>query len=194
MMEKEFFTTNQTERGEFEKSSKGVFMTSRTEQGKSKNSRKGFFMMADVVFALTLAIVVLAVAQQTTEAGQTDAWRDDAFHKMAEDVVAVLDKDGTVAEVAGMSEADGEAELESVLDEMLPTSMGANVTFQVFVEESEGVFDLRSSDPVYTVKVPSDWDGKDAAFAKRVYADIDTDDTDNSEFGVVEIRLGTVRE
>lgn len=156
-------------------------------------SCKGFFIMTDVVFAMLLSVLAVVTVYHALDVGQTDVWREDAHHKMAEDVLLVLDKNGTISKVAGMSESAGETELTNALTTLLPTRMAANVTLTIYEDDDDdGEFTPRATNPVYSVKVPSNWIPKRTAYAKRVYAKFDDSNADNNEFGVAEIRLWTV--
>lgn len=154
---------------------------------------KAFFVLADVLFAALVASLSLVIVHQTLDVGQADVWKEDALHKMSEDILLVLDKNGTVAAVATMSESAGETTLTNALRDMLPRNFAANITFVIYEDDDDdGNFTLRPANPVYSVRFPVSWDQAKAAVAKRVYAKFDDKNPDNNEFGVVEIRLWTV--
>ena len=153
---------------------------------------RGFIFMTDAVFALLLAVITLALVNQTFDIGQSDVWRDDSLHKTAEDVLIVLDKNGTIENVAGMSEINGEAFLSSAVDALLTSTLAANVTFTTYEDDDDnGVFNIET---IYSVKVPPTWAGNRSAYAKRLYANFDDNNPDNNVFGIAEIWLWTVVE
>ncbi|QQG39340.1 MAG: hypothetical protein HYS81_03040 [Candidatus Aenigmatarchaeota archaeon] len=164
-------------------------MTVKSGSGFAKRP-KGFVITMDAMLAAVVVIAAIASVSNSLEVGQTDVWKEDSLYRYAQDVLLVLDRNGTFTIVA--SSSAGNATLAAALDDLMPVNLGANVTLRIYTDaNNDGVFEERSVNAAYAASAPTGWSSSQAVAAKRIYTKYNDSSPTNSEYGVAVINLWT---